>query len=78
MNILLLLLLLFIEIWILCGILAAGISFAYWQGAYSFRSKENKLLDLIFSLTWGLLFGPIFLIIAFIGSGFAKYGWRLK
>lgn len=32
----------------------------------------------LFSIAWGLIFGPLAALIALIGSGYCKHGWRLR
>lgn len=67
-----------IAAWALCGIAAAGFEVAYFQGKYKLSAKSEYREDLGHSLMFGLLFGPVALIVSFFAGGFGKYGWRLR
>ncbi len=64
-------------VWLVCGIIAYGASFAYFQGKYALIAKQEYRADLRFSIVWGLLGGPIALFILWIDDGF-RYGLRFK
>ena len=66
-----------IELWVLCGIAAAGFAFAFWQGKFELIAESNRREDLGYALMFGLTFGPLALLISFFAGGFGKYGWRL-
>ncbi len=51
----------FIIIWLICGILAFGLDFAYWQRAYPTLAKLNYKRDLFHAFI-AFLFGPIGLL----------------
>ena len=79
------LIILAVVVWIACGIGAAGIvcaetntrneQFPLWSAT---ELKKKKRDNLSFSLTWGILGGPISLVVALGSTGFAQYGWRLR
>lgn len=66
---------LFILGWLLLGLLAAGFTFAHTQHEYPDQSHRQALS---FALMWGLVAGPIALLIVLAFEGFGEYGWRLK
>lgn len=67
-----------ITIWLICGLGAAGLYFAYFQGEYPNSAKDDYRKDLADGFLFGLIFGPIALLVGFFRSGFAQHGWRLK
>ena len=62
-----------IILYLSCGVIAAGIRLPYIRK----DSSESFRSDLGESLLFGLVFGPIGLIIALFNSGFCEHGWRL-
>ena len=64
-------------VWIICGVLAYAINFAFCQGNWPSIAEELYRQDMGLSVLAGL-FGPIGLAITFLMSGFAEYGlkWR--
>lgn len=64
--------------WIVCGLIAAGWQFAYWQGKYAVCAAERYSEDLRFSLSICLAFGPIALVMEWFQSEHGQYGWRLR
>jgi len=62
--------------WLICAVLTAGMSFAYFEEKYPI-AKNDKRENLGESLIFGLVFGPFGVIVVFFLSGFAKRGWRL-
>lgn len=70
-------------VWIVCGIIAYGIMFAYLQRAYNLKAtKENHISDKLFCIFFGM-FGPFgILIISFFRAvcikDILKYGMKLK
>ncbi len=67
-----------VVLWVACGIGAAGLSFAYFQGKYPTIAATNRRADLGNALMMGLVFGPIALFAEFFLSGFGEHGWRLR
>lgn len=67
----------FVVFWLLCGLLEAGMNFAYFQDKYPNHAERDKREDLGDALLMGLMYGPIGATIEFFESGFAEYGWRL-
>ena len=63
---------------IMCGVLQAGINFAYFQGKYPTLAEEGYRSDLGFAYGLGLLFGPLALLVSVFMSGFAQYGVKFK
>ena len=64
--------------WAACAIGAAGLFYAYNQGEFALIAKGHERDDLGMSLLMGIAFGPVGLLVAFLGTGFGKYGWRLR
>ena len=69
-------LLLYLLLHIICGLIGAGIYCADLQR--SFPTLHEYRYNLGVSLCLGLTFGPIFLFVSFLFSGFAEHGWTLK
>lgn len=67
----------FVLLWIACGVLSAGFTFAYLQGLFPRHAAEGWREDLGQSLLFGLLLGPVMLVLSVFLSGFCRYGWRL-
>jgi hypothetical protein len=65
----------FIALWIICGFFAYGMTFAYFRGR--FPHKNNEESDKKFALQIAS-FGIIGLMVAFLTSGHARYGFRWK
>lgn len=70
--------LLYILLWALCGVAAAGLIFAYFQGRFEKTADQYLALDREFALLFGLSAGPLALVIAILGTEFGRYGWRLR
>lgn len=60
--------------WVLCGILATGILFAYVCAEFPLEGCDRD--DFSKSVFVGL-FGPLGLIVALFVTGFARHGWRV-
>jgi len=60
--------------WLLCGFLAMGKIYAYFQRKYPRLARKNRRGDRIMAVAW-LLFGPCSLIVAMINGEGGKYGW---
>ena len=58
--------------WFLCGIIGAGFDYAYFKGRYPEQHDTREALGESLVL---VIIGPIYMVIAFLSSGFAKYGW---
>lgn len=65
--------LVYIGIWLVCGLVAAGFICAYAQEEF----KSNRRDDVAKSLMLGLIGGPIALILSLFMTGFWRHGWRL-
>lgn len=63
--------------WLICAVLATGISFADLQGRFTTIAAAEKRRDLGLSVLLGLGGGPVALLVTFCHSGFCKFGWRL-
>lgn len=63
-------------LWLLCGILSAGIDIAYFAAAYPTLKQYRK--DLGEALLCGLIFGPLALFVSFFYSGFCEHGIRWR
>jgi len=61
--------------WVVCGILAYGLSFAYWQGQYSILAQRHYRGDMLISILLGLT-GIAGVVVAIVGSRFAKHGLK--
>ena len=67
-----------IIVWIVCGAFAYGLTFAYFQGKYSYIANKDIKAD-----RWlvGIMsvFGPTSLIVALIQTNYGKdYGLKWK
>ncbi len=69
-----------VSVWLVCAVLSAGITFAWFQDNPEFSSiaKQDYRMDLLVAWSAGLSLGPIYLLAIFFFSDFCKYGWRLK
>jgi len=72
-----------IAVWIICGFICAGFSFAFFQGAYPAIAKEDYRSDRLKCFLISFLFGPIALLAywlsgLFLGDKSFSYRWRLK
>ena len=70
-------LILFIILWVACGVATVGITFAYFQSKFPLIAAENEREDLGAGFLFGLT-GPIGLIVLFFATGFAQFGWRIR
>jgi hypothetical protein len=62
--------------WIACGIAAAGI---FNASLYKFHSRGRQgAEDQAYFIIWGLIGGPISLVVAMRDSDFAHSGWSLS
>lgn len=68
--------LIIIAIWIVCGVLAYGFDFAYWQRHYPSLADRDRKADRFNALMTGCL-GPIGLIAIFLQGGH-KHGMKFK
>ena len=66
---------LLIAAWIVSGVLAYGIDFAYFQRQFPHIAKEDYLQDMAYAMLWGLG-GALTMSIGFFLSGFAKHGLK--
>lgn len=76
-----LLLILLAVLWLACPILCYAMDLAYFQGRYPVLAKERLCQDKMEALVsgaFGLLLGPIGVMVAFIMFDFAKHGLRFK
>lgn len=62
----------FIAVWLLCGLGAAGIATAYFDGEYP-ASRH-----LAFGIIWGFLGGPFTLLLSYPLSNRCYHGWHLR
>lgn len=69
----------FVLMWFIYGFCGYALSFGYWQNKPEWKNIRgmNHNSDFIFSVIIGCL-GPFGFIIAFICSGFGRYGFKLK
>jgi len=66
--------LILIVLWFACGIIAAGLHFAYFHREFKILTWTRA--DRIIAWTWGLGFGPIGMVLAFLLGGRAKHGFK--
>ena len=67
----------FIVFWIICGVLAYGITFGHFHRNHPSIAEKNYRQNMSFSVGIGLI-GPIGLIVIFFHSGFAEHGLKFK
>jgi hypothetical protein len=66
-----------LSVWVMCGILAYGVTFAHMQGKYPTLAEEDYWTDMRFSVLIGLC-GPVSLLVVLCFSGFAQHGFKLR
>ncbi len=64
-------------VWFVCGFLAYGITYAYFQRKYSLIASMSRDSDKRHAL-FVACFGPIGLFVSYFYSGFARYGLHWK
>lgn len=64
-------------VYIACGVMAYGITFADMQGRYQSIKVESYRTDMSFAVFVGL-WGPLGLVVSLFLSGFAEYGVKFK
>lgn len=64
-------------VWLVCGIFAYAITFAYYQREYAAIAKLTYRNDLLFAIFIGMT-GPFGLLVSLFGSKFVHHGlkWR--
>ncbi|MCG7851678.1 MAG: hypothetical protein MIO92_04075, partial [Methanosarcinaceae archaeon] len=67
----------YIVLHLLCGFLSVGIWMADVQERYP-KIKDEYRFDLGISTLYGVLFGPITLVVFYALSGFAEHGCSLR
>ena len=65
-------------LWLGCGFIGAGWAFAYAENQFVVPGRDTRRESLGFSLVLALIGGPVFMVTAFLLSGFAEHGWRLR
>ena len=63
-----------VVVWLLCGVAAAGLCYAWWREDAPFLDAREELG---LALLMGLVCGPVALVIIWFVSGFGQHGWRL-
>lgn len=65
--------------WVLCGIIAAGGTNANFRAEFQdlYESPHHAREGLGFSLLWGIVGGPISLVVSFAMTGGYAGGWTL-
>lgn len=61
-------------IWIGFGLIGAGFNNSYFQNKYQ---KCNDVEEHSFAMAF-VIGGPINLFVAYLASGYGRYGWSLK
>lgn len=65
--------------WCACGVMAAGVFCAHFQDLYPSQNTSKRYReDLGGGLLFGLMFGPMWLVISIFLSGFVASGWTLR
>ena len=68
----------FAAFWIFCGIIDAGFLNAHLRNESSeFCNSREASSPLVFSLSWGLFSGPLWLIYTLFFTSFYNDGWTL-
>ena len=69
---------LLVIVYLICAVLIAGMFFAYFTGKWPEHAESREELGYaIFIGLLGALSGPIGVLVVFLISGFAEYGWKL-
>ena len=66
-----------IIIWVICGILAYGITFGYFQRKFPLLAKRSYMEDAGFATIIGI-FGVVGLLLSVCLSGFCRYGLKFR
>ena len=66
-----------IAVWTVLGLLAYGLSFAYWQREFPTLAKRDRAADKRKSLILALA-GPVGLVVILIYSGDGKHGVKFN
>lgn len=64
--------------WLICGFVATGIFVADMQESYPSLAAEKYRETLGSGVLFGLVGGPIALLISFCSSGFCQHGWYIR
>jgi len=68
-------------IWVVCGLVIAGWFFADFQGRFPRIADQSRRDDLAHAILLGMIYGllgPLGILLTWLLTGFAEYGWRLK
>lgn len=63
--------------YVVCGLLAYGITFAYWQGEFPGQAAGQYREDMGIAMVFGMA-GPGGLFISFFASGLAQHGLKFR
>lgn len=66
---------LFVVGWLACGVAAAGMTYAHGRAEYPHVTSRRELLGV--ALGFGLLGGPVALVVSVFMTGFCEHGWKL-
>ena len=67
-----------VVVWLGCAILTTGLAVAYFENKYPSTVNREYRSSLAFGCAYGLLGGPLSLLIAFFLSGFAEFGLQYR
>lgn len=67
-----------ISFWLVCAFITAGIFVASFQHEFPSIAKETYRQDLGMGVLYGLICGPVGLVVSIFTSGFCQHGWTLK
>jgi hypothetical protein len=64
--------------WLACSALTYAMNFADFQKSFPLIAEKYYRQDMAHSVAFGLILGPIGLIVVFFTSGFAEHGLKWK
>ena len=65
----------FIVFWLICSVLAYGITLGYFLGKFKNNSMEDKGIYVLIAILYALL-GPVGVFLSYFMSGFAEHGLK--
>ena len=64
--------------WLACSVLSAGMVIGHARGEWPSIAEEDYRKNLGFGFLFGILGGPITVVMLFFFTGFCEHGWSLS